>query len=125
MTELPILSIIIVIPAFTALFLMLTVNAYGKNSNFNYSRYVALLGTIFTFIASLYLLFTFDATDAKYQFIEKYKIFGIKWLEYSLAMDSISLCFVLLTSFLTLISVAYSVGRIRLHIKNYLLNINI
>ena len=122
MTDLPILSIIIFIPIITLVFLLPLAANSTKNSRLTYVRYVALLATILTFIASLYLLFSFDFNNPKYQFIESYNVFNIELLRLSLAVDSIALCFVMLTTLLSSLVMFYSIGRVKLHIKNYLLN---
>ena len=122
MTDLPILSIILAIPIITLLFLLTLVNYGSKNNNYIYARSITVLGAILTFISSLYLLFSFDFSNPKYQFIESYDIFNIKFLQLNLAVDSIALCFVVLTTLLSLLVIFYSVGRVKLHIKNYLLN---
>lgn len=122
MQEFPILSIIIFIPLFTAFFLLFFVHFGGKNNKFIYARYVALLSTGLTLIASLYLMFIFHPKHIGYQFTENYKIFNLKILELSLGVDSISIYFVVLTAFLSFLAIFYSINKINNGIKTYLLN---
>lgn len=123
MQELPILSILTLIPLFTAFFLLFFVRFGGKNNKFIYARYVALLSSSFTLITSIYLLFSFDPKYIGYQFQENYRIFNLKTLEYSLGVDALSLYFIALTAFLSFLAIFYSINKINYNIKTYLLNI--
>jgi len=122
MNGFPILSIIIFIPLFTAFFLLFFVRYGGKNNKFIYARYVALLSSGLTLIASIYLMLSFNPRDIGYQFVENYKIFNLKILEFSLGVDSISIYFVILTAFLSFLAIFYSINKINHDIKTYLLN---
>jgi NADH-quinone oxidoreductase subunit M len=122
MKELPILSLIISLPLLTTLFLLFFVRFGGKNNKFVYARYVALLGSLLTLIASIYLLFTFNPNQVGYQFVETYQIFNLKSFEYSVGVDGISVYFVLLTTILSFLAIFYSVNKINYNVKTYILN---
>jgi NADH-quinone oxidoreductase subunit M len=78
--------------------------AFGRN-NANAVRWVALLGSIASFVVTLPLWSRFEAGTSRMQFVEK---FG--WIErfninYHVGIDGLSLWLVLLTAFITVIVV--------------------
>src|SRR5690349_3756617 len=95
------LSVAIWLPiAFGALLL-----AVGRDSNPGASRWMALIGSIVSFVVTLPLISGFDTGTAAMQFQEK-----LAWIErfnvfYHLGVDGISVWFVLLTAFMTVIVV--------------------
>ncbi len=96
-----ILSLAIWIPvAFGALLL-----AIGRQENANASRWMALIGSIIGFAVTIPLMTDFDTSTAAMQFVEK-----ASWIErfnvfYHLGVDGISMWFVPLTAFITIIVV--------------------
>ena len=93
-----ILSIIIVLPLFGAAFIaFLPKDAHGN------ARYVALWTTIVTFVVSLLIWVNFDATSAAFQFVEERPWIGP--IKYKLGVDGISMLFVILNSFVTVLVV--------------------
>ena len=96
-----ILSLAIWIPvAFGALLL-----AIGRQENAKASRWMALIGSIIGFVVTIPLMTDFDTSTAAMQFVEK-----ASWIErfnvfYHLGVDGISMWFVPLTAFITIIVV--------------------
>jgi NADH-quinone oxidoreductase subunit M len=79
--------------------------AIGRDSNPNAARWLALVGAILSFLVTLPLLSGFDLGTAQMQFQE-----NLAWIErfnvrYHLGVDGISVWFVLLTAFITVIVV--------------------
>ena len=69
------------------------------------AKWVALIGSVLSFLVTLPIYFKFDSSSALMQFVEKYL-----WIErfnvhYHLGVDGISLWFVLLTAFINIIVV--------------------
>jgi NADH-quinone oxidoreductase subunit M len=97
----PLLSLAIWSPiAFGLLVLVL-----GRNDNSGLIRAISLVGSIISFLVTLPLIRRFDHAAHGMQFIEK-----MSWIErfnvnYSLGVDGISIWFVLLTAFITIIVV--------------------
>jgi len=95
------LSLAIWIPvAFGALLL-----AIGRQENANATRWIALIGAIVGFLVTIPLMMQFDNGTAAMQFVEK-----SAWIErfnvfYHLGVDGISMWFVPLTAFITIIVV--------------------
>ncbi len=95
------LSLAIWIPvAFGALLL-----AIGRQQNANATRWIALIGAIIAFLVTIPLMTQFDNSTAAMQFVEK-----SAWIErfnvfYHLGVDGISMWFVPLTAFITIIVV--------------------
>jgi NADH-quinone oxidoreductase subunit M len=107
------LSLSIWIPiAFGALLL-----ALGRDDNAGTVRWLALVGAIVSFLVTLPLVTSFDVATAAMQFQE-----SLPWIErfnvrYHLGVDGISVWFVLLTAFITIIVVisAWEVITERVH----------
>ena len=95
------LSLAIWIPvAFGALLL-----AIGRQENANSARWIALIGAIVGFLVTIPVMVDFDTSTAAMQFVEK-----SSWIErfnvfYHLGVDGISMWFVPLTAFITIIVV--------------------
>jgi NADH-quinone oxidoreductase subunit M len=97
----PLLSLAIWCPIAFGLFVL----AFGRDENPALVRSVSLLGSIISFLVTLPLLQQFDKSAHGMQFVEK-----ANWIErfnihYFLGVDGISLWFVLLTAFITVIVV--------------------
>jgi len=95
------LSVAIWLPiAFGALLL-----AVGREENANTARWIALVGAVLSFLVTLPLITGFDTGTAAMQFVE-----NASWIErfhvrYHLGVDGLSVWFVLLTAFITIIVV--------------------
>ncbi len=79
--------------------------ALGRDDQARAVRWVALIGSVASFVVTLPLYTRFDTSSAAMQFVEK-----LPWIErfnvhYHLGLDGISLWFVLLTAFMTMIVV--------------------
>jgi len=95
------LSAAIWIPILTGLFLL----SFGNDRNPAVARAVALIGSLAGLLVTVPLYTRFDTASAKMQFVEH-----MPWIErfgvsYHLGVDGISLWFVLLTAFITVIVV--------------------
>jgi len=91
--------------------------AIGRDQNANVVRWIALLGSIASFLVTVPLITAFDMKTASMQFQEK-----LPWIErfnvfYHLGVDGISVWFVLLTAFITVVVVisAWEVITERVH----------
>ncbi len=79
--------------------------AVGRDENAGVVRAIALVGAVVSFVVTLPLISGFDTTSAGMQFVEK-----MPWIErfnvhYHLGVDGLSLWFVPLTAFITVIVV--------------------
>ena len=72
------------------------------------SRHVALWVSGFTFLVSLSLLIVFDSAMSGYQFEEKAVWLAGTGISYHMGVDGISMPFVLLSTFLTPLSILAS-----------------
>ena len=91
--------------------------ALGRDENANVTRWLALVGSVISFLITLPLIGSFDMTTAAMQFQE-----NLPWIDrfnvrYHLGVDGISAWFVLLTAFITVIVVisAWEVIEKRVH----------
>jgi NADH-quinone oxidoreductase subunit M len=110
------LSVSIWLPiAFGALLL-----AVGRDDNPNLSRWLALVGAVLSFVVTIPLITGFDTGSAALQFGE-----NLPWIErfnvrYHLGVDGISVWFVLLTAFITVIVVVAAWQVITERVAQYL-----
>src|SRR4029450_13960480 len=73
-------------------------------------RNIALLTSLVTFAATLYLWWRFDPASAAFQFEEKHAWMPDFGIQYYLGVDGISLLLIVLTGFLTPIALLSSWG---------------
>lgn len=121
MLQLPILSISIFLPLLSALYIALFVSQSRSVNKQIYTMYVAVLSAILTLISTIYILVKFDPTNPSYQFVEHYSWIPQIGLEFHIGIDGISIFFVLLTSFLTLICIIGSLFSVKKYTKEFLL----
>ncbi|AQV93373.1 NADH-quinone oxidoreductase subunit M [Cupriavidus necator] len=96
-----VLSFSIWLPVFFGLLIL----AFGSDRSPGFVRWMSLFGSIASFVVTLPLVFHFDRGSAAMQFVEK-----ANWIErfnihYLLGVDGISMWFVVLTAFITVIVV--------------------
>ena len=94
--------------------------ALGRDEHAGTVRWVALLGAIASFLVTIPLVTGFDVTTAAMQFQEK-----LPWIErfkvfYHLGVDGISVWFVLLTAFITVIVVISAWQVITVRVNQYM-----
>jgi NADH-quinone oxidoreductase subunit M len=119
--QFPILSITILLPLVSALYIMLCVNQQDQASKEIYAKYIALLSSLFTLICSIYVLLNFDETQPGYQFVEHTPLVPGIGLDYHIGVDGISILFVLLTTILTPICILATLNSITKRVKEYLI----
>ena len=118
MNELPILSILILLPIVGIFFMTLISNNNDQSSN--NLKHTALWISFLNFLISLYLLFSFNQQDADFQFEERY--FWIEYgISYHLGVDGISILFIVLTTMLVPICILASYDSIKFSVKEYLI----
>ncbi len=120
MLELPIISISIFLPLISVLYILLFISQSKKADKPIYVIYVAVLSSVLTFISTIYILIEFDSSNPAYQFVERYAWLDKIGLEFHVGVDGISIFFVVLTSFLTLICIIGSLFTVKKYIKEYL-----
>jgi len=95
------LSLAIWTPIFFGVILL----AFGRDEHAKVVRWIALIGSVVSLAVTLPLYSNFDVTSSAMQFVEK-----TSWIErfnvfYNLGVDGLSLWFVLLTAFITVVVV--------------------
>ncbi|MFC1851117.1 NADH-quinone oxidoreductase subunit M [candidate division CSSED10-310 bacterium] len=82
----------------------------------------AFVTSIFTFILSLPLFLQFDVNTAYFQFTEVYEWIPHLGIKYHIGVDGISLLLIMLTTFLTALSILSSWTAIEKHVKEYMIS---
>lgn len=121
MLDLPILSISIFLPLFSALYITFFISHSKSSRKQICAMYVAILSSVLTLIATIYLLIRFDSDAESYQFVEKYNWIKSIGLDFHVGVDGLSVYFVVLTALLTLICIIASLFTVKKKIKEYLL----
>lgn len=111
------LSFITFLPLVAALILALFLRGDDAAAQTN-AKWVALLATTITFIASLLLLEGFDPQNTGFQFVEQSP--WILGLTYKLGVDGISVLFVMLTTFLMPLTIA-ACWTVTTRVKEYMI----
>ncbi|MBP0624192.1 NADH-quinone oxidoreductase subunit M [Cupriavidus consociatus] len=96
-----VLSFSIWLPVFFGLLIL----AFGSDRSPGFVRWMSLFGSIVSFVVTLPLVFHFDRATAAMQFVEKADWIQRFNIQYLLGVDGISMWFVVLTAFITVIVV--------------------
>ncbi|MFN7643226.1 MAG: NADH-quinone oxidoreductase subunit M [Burkholderiales bacterium] len=115
-TSVSFLSAAIWIPILTGLFIL----AFGKDRNGAIVRTVALIGALGGFLATIPLYTRFDTASSEMQFVEKMPWIDRFGVDYHLGVDGISVWFVLLTAFITVVVVVAGWKVIEERIAGYM-----
>lgn len=119
MINLPLLSFLIILPLIGVMFLLFTKEEEGTK-NFNVKS-VSLLSSLATLVLSIVLLLKFDVKNPEFQFVEIYPWLTSLNIDCRLGVDGLSMPFVLLTSFLTLLALITSCSSITKRLKEYMI----
>jgi NADH-quinone oxidoreductase subunit M len=112
----PILSLAIWVPIIAGLVVL----AVGDDRNAKLARYLALVGAIAGLVVTLPLLTEFNAVTAKFQFVEKLAWVPRFNIQYYLGVDGISMLFVPLTAFITVLVVLAGWEVIQTRVAQYM-----
>jgi NADH-quinone oxidoreductase subunit M len=107
---------------FTPLLGVLVILFLPKERN-NLVRWVALIASTATFIVSLIMLSRFDSSSAMLQMVERtawFQLAGVK-IEYFIGVDGLSMLLVLLTTFLTPISILSTWSAVEERVKEFMI----
>jgi NADH-quinone oxidoreductase subunit M len=116
MSNLPLLSLAIWMPiVFGAVLLM-----FGNDRNARIVRALALIGALCSFLITLPLYNGFDPSSSALQFVERAPWIARFSVFYALGIDGISLWFVLLTAFITVIVVVSAWEVIEERVAQYM-----
>ncbi|GCB03315.1 NADH-quinone oxidoreductase subunit M [Ralstonia sp. SET104] len=96
-----VLSFAIWLPIFFGVLVL----ASGSDRNPGYVRWMSLIGSLISFVMTLPLITQFDKSTAAMQFVEKSPWIERFHISYYLGVDGISMWFVVLTAFITVIVV--------------------
>ena len=121
MSELPILSISILLPLISALYITFFISHSKSPRKQIYAMYVAILSAVLTLITTTYLLIAFDSDVSGFQFVERYQWVDTIGLEFHVGVDGLSVYFIFLSALLTLICIIASLFTIKKQIKEFLL----
>jgi NADH-quinone oxidoreductase subunit M len=119
--EIPILSVQILLPLVTAVFVIVFANQENIGLRNKYAKYIGIFSSGLTLLASCYMIAIFDYSKSGYQFQEHYGVAKSLGLEYHIGVDGISLLFIALTSLLIaicFISVSFSLEK---RVKEFLI----
>ena len=104
----------------TPIFFGATLLVLGRESQTVLVRWLALLGSVISFLMTLPLYTDFRLGTAQMQFVEKTSWISRFNVNYHLGVDGISLWFVLLTSFITVIVVIAGWEVIQRRVNQYM-----
>ena len=111
------LSITTFIPLIAAAILAVFLRGDDEAAQRN-AKYVALIATLISFLASLFIFFGFDPSNTGFQFVEQRD--WLMGLQYKMGVDGISILFVMLTTFLMPL-VIWSAWGVKTRVKEYMI----
>ena len=112
----PILSLSIWLPIVSGL----VVFATGGDRNAQLARLLALLGSLAAFAVTLPLMLDFNTATAQFQFVERFDWIERFHIQYFLGVDGISVLFIPLTAFITLLVVMAGWEVIETRVAQYM-----
>lgn len=112
----PPLSLVIWVPILAGLLVLTT----GSDRNAGIARWIALLGAIAGFVVSIPLYTQFDTLSVGMQFSENHNWIDAFNVHYHLGVDGISVLFILLTSFTTVLVVLAGWKVIEKNVAQYM-----
>jgi NADH-quinone oxidoreductase subunit M len=115
-TSIPWLTLAIFTPIFFGMLLLLV----GRDDRANFTRWLALVGAVIAFLVTIPLYVNFDLTTANMQFVENALWIAAFPVYYHLGIDGISMWFVLLTAFITVIVVVAGWQVITYRVAQYM-----
>ncbi|MDO9216973.1 MAG: proton-conducting transporter membrane subunit, partial [Lacisediminimonas sp.] len=115
-STLPYLSLAIWLPILFGVFVL----AFGRDDNPGLVRGVSLVGSIASFLVTLPLIQQFDNAAHGMQFVEKAEWVGRFNIFYHLGIDGLSLWFIPLTAFITVIVVIAAWEVIEKRVSQYM-----
>ncbi len=118
--DFPILSSLILLPLVGSLFILFVKS--DSSNNYQSSKYVALFTSFVNFLISIYLWYSFDNSISEFQFIED-KQWLRGFVNYKVGIDGISILFILLTTFITSLSIISINNSISSRLKEFLIAI--
>jgi NADH-quinone oxidoreductase subunit M len=113
------LSTIVFLPLVGALVVLLAGGRGERADREPLVRNIALLFSLATFAATLWLWARFDPSSADYQFIEQYPWIPAFGIQYFIGVDGISLFLLVLTGFLTPLALLSSWDSIHKSVRNF------
>ena len=84
-------------------------------------KQIALVFSLLNFILAVYLWVQFDSSYANYQFV--YEFTEIKFLQFNIGVDGLSMFFVVLTCLVTPIAILSNYNSIKTNLKYYLIKL--
>ncbi len=115
----PILSIVTFLPLLGVLFILIA-SRDNKSSEHN-CKMLAMWVSSFTFLLSLLLYYGFDLNTSGYQFEEHFDWIAGSGISYHLGVDGISMPFILLSTFLTPLSILASWHSIKHRVREFMI----
>ncbi len=116
MLEHHILSLAIWVPVLCGIIVLFT----GSDKNANAARWLALLGSIVSFLVTVPLITGFNYSEAGFQFEEAYRWIPTFNINYHLGVDGIAVPLIILTSFFTVIVVVAAWEVIQKRVAQYM-----
>ena len=115
------LSLLLLIPIVGSI-IILPIQEDSENNKLRMKN-IAIGFAILNFIVSIYLWVQFDSSYANYQFV--YEFTEIKFLQFNIGVDGLSMFFVILTTMITPIALLSNYHTITKNLKYYLISFDI
>jgi NADH-ubiquinone oxidoreductase chain 4 len=112
------LKLLLIIPLLGSIYL-LPIDA-SKSENISYMKKIALFTSLLNLIISILIWIEFDSNTTDYQFVYEFK--ELSFCHFNIGIDSTSLYFVILTTFITPICLLSNWSDIKENIKYFLIS---
>ena len=113
------LSLLLLIPVIGSI-LILPIQDDSSTLSQQRMKQIALSFSILNFILSVYLWVQFDSSYTNYQFV--YEFTEIKYLQFNVGVDGLSMFFVILTALVTPIAILSNYNTIKKNLNYYFIS---
>ena len=117
--DFPILSSLILLPAIGSIFLLFSKSDDKQTDTI---KYVALFTSLVNFLISIYLWISFDSSISNFQFVEE-RNWLAGFVNYKVGIDGISILFIILTTFITLLCIISVNNSVKIRLRDFLIAI--
>ena len=115
----PILSSVTLLPVLGAMFILIFNSDKNENKN---AIYVSLFTSFVNLFLTIFLWYSFDSSSAEFQFLEEQNWIN-GYIKFKFGIDGISILFIVLTAFITPISIISCINSIKTRLKEFLIAI--
>lgn len=116
MSEIPILSIALLIPLLSAIYILICCGSESRC----HIKWISIASGVVSLLLSALILSQFDYANSDFQFVERYTLIERFGFEFFVGVDGMSLMLISLMSFLSLLSIMSALHTVKNNVKEFI-----